>query len=116
MFSAIIVNDSKPNEEPMCLQGDVVFVVSSKKVEKHYENEGTMAIDLEKPWDKNIYLNLGTSIRTMIDQEFSENKEARERAMFEFIQGFCETVALIVAERENVKVTVEINKKEESAA
>lgn len=25
----------------------------------------------------------------MIDQEFSENKEARERAMFEFIQGFC---------------------------
>ena len=34
MFSAIIVNDSKPNEEPMCLQGDVVFVVSSKKVEK----------------------------------------------------------------------------------
>lgn len=49
MFSAIIVNDSKPNEEPMCLQGDVVFVVSSKKVEKHYENEGTMAIDLEKP-------------------------------------------------------------------
>jgi hypothetical protein len=89
MFSAIIVNDSKPNEEPMCLQGDVVFVVSSKKVEKHYENEGTMAIDLEKPWDKNIYLNLGTSIRTMIDQEFSENKEARGRAMFEFIQGFC---------------------------
>lgn len=89
MFSAIIVNDSKPNEEPMCLQGDVVFVVSSKKVEKHYENEGTMAIDLEKPWDKNIYLNLGNSIRTMIDQEFSENKEARERAVFEFIQGFC---------------------------
>jgi len=89
MFSAIIVNDSKPNEEPMCLQGDVVFVVSSKKVEKHYENEGTMAIDLEKPWDKNIYLNLGNSIRTMIDQEFSENKEARGRAVFEFIQGFC---------------------------
>ena len=32
------------------------------------------------------------------------------------IRRLCETVALIVAERENVKVTVEINKKEESAA
>lgn len=89
MFSTIIVNDSKPDEQPMCLQGDIVFVVSSKKVEKHYENEATMAMDLEKPWDKNIYLNLGMAIRTMIDQDFSENKEARRRAMFEFTQGFC---------------------------
>lgn len=32
------------------------------------------------------------------------------------IRRLYETVALIVAERENVKVTVEINKKEESAA
>ena len=87
MFSTIIVNDSKPDEQPMCLQGDIVFVVSSKKVGKHYENEATMAIDLEEPCDKNIYLNLGTSIRTMIDQDFSEDEEARARAVFEFAQG-----------------------------
>lgn len=89
MFSTIIVNDSKPNEEPMCLQGDIVFVVSSKKVEKHYENETTMAMDLGEPWDKNIYINLGMSIRMMIDQDFSENKEARARAVVEFMRGFC---------------------------
>ena len=46
MFSTIIVNDSKPNEKPECLQGDVALVITAKKVEQNYET--ATAINLSK--------------------------------------------------------------------
>lgn len=38
MFSTIIVNDSKPNEKPECLQGDMALVITAKKSRAELRN------------------------------------------------------------------------------
>lgn len=88
MFSAIIMDENKSNEKPEYLQGDVVFVVSAKKVEEHYETSTMMAVSQDTEMELATYGNLGVAIREIIDKSSPDNKILREIILKAFEMGF----------------------------
>lgn len=99
MFSTIIVNDSKPNEKPECLQGDVALVITAKKVEQNYET--ATAINLSKEagmgMGMEMFANIGIAVRHVIDTMYKDNKEAGKLALKVFTKGFNKTVGEVIA-------------------
>lgn len=88
MFSAIVMNESKSNEMPECLQGDAVFVVSAKKVEEHYEASTLMAVSQDTGVEFATYVNLGVAIRELIEKSSPDNELLRKILLKAFELGF----------------------------
>lgn len=92
MFSTIIVNDSKPNEKPECLQGDMVLVVAIKKVGQGYESATALEISKKSEIEMQTFVNLGIAVRDMIDTMYRDNKKGRKLALKLFTEGFNKTM------------------------
>lgn len=96
MFSTIIVNDSKPNEKPECLQGDMALVITAKKVEQNYETATAINLSKEAGMGMEMFANIGIAVRHAIDTMYKDNKEAGKLALKAFTKGFNKTVGEVM--------------------